>query len=200
MNRKIFNAHWAALLVLPNSERVTDTTQEIFWDLLKDIPDDIWEAGVRKYMLSATFFPTPHDLGVACFGERKEEWVDRCDPLRERQNYREKITPISWQEKAAQVFVSRGLTPPTRLLLDSPVNLDAKREENVRLRKALDEIRKLKREIGDLLEQRRGLLLRIEKLEGRGAQAPEPKMTVSERKALLRDQVLRLNASEKAQA
>ena len=66
MTRENFNTQWAALMILPGNERATRANQEIFWNLLQDIPDDIWLAGCRKYLQTATFFPGPKDLGVAC--------------------------------------------------------------------------------------------------------------------------------------
>lgn len=110
MNQEYFNSAWAALInAFPNAERITDETQAIYWEMLKLIPDDIWQKGIQKCLRASTFFPTIHDIGVACFGEQKEEWVERTDPWRRQQNFREKIPGVSWQQRMEQVLRSRNI-------------------------------------------------------------------------------------------
>ena len=189
MKREIFNLSWAALLnAFPNSDRVTDETQKLYFEMLGDIPDDIWQEGVKQCLRTLTFFPTIHDIGVACFGARKEEWVDKCDPLRERQNYREKVPAISWQENMARILERRGLIAPERIAIESPKRDDQKREEGTRLRKALDEIRKLRAANKELLNDRWNLMKRVEELKAQLTAAAQPKMSIEERRAKLKEQ------------
>ncbi len=197
MNQENFTKGWAMLLTLPNSERVTPASQDIYWEMLKDIPDAIWARGVKDCLREKTFFPTIHDLGVACFGERKEEWVDKCDPYRERQNYREKVSAISWQQNMHTELKRLGLPVPEKLKLEGPVDPDADRKENARLRQALDENKKLRADMKDLLDQRWTLLQKIAELEGRDKpqETPQPKPSFEERRALLKAQAAKLLAA-----
>lgn len=124
MNREAFNRGMAALL---NGfgyavNKVTPESEEIYWDMLQEIPTDIWNAGVRKALAECMFFPTIHELGVCCFGETKEHMEDRCDPLRFKQNYQVRIEAVSWRENMSRLLENRKAlaTPPAPRLEPPP--------------------------------------------------------------------------------
>jgi hypothetical protein len=128
MNRSHFNNGMAALLngFSYAVNKVTPESEEIYWDMLQDVPSDIWQVGVRKALSECMFFPTIHELGVCCFGETKEHTEERCDPLRFKQNYQVKIEAKSWRENMADVLAERAraaLPPPAeRPRLAAPIN------------------------------------------------------------------------------
>lgn len=121
MNRVTFNDGFAALVAaFPLSDRSTAEQQEIYFQMLKEIPDEIWTDGITKCLKNSTFFPTIHDIGVACFGERKEEWVWKCDPWRTIQNYKVKIEAETWEERMQQVLKPALPAPAETRLLTAP--------------------------------------------------------------------------------
>lgn len=109
MTRKSFNEGWAALLNggLANADKVTPETQELYFGMLKEIPDDIWNWGVKVCLKTLTFFPTIRDVGVACFGETRERVVKKCDPWRTFQWYEERIEAVTWQQNMDCVLAER---------------------------------------------------------------------------------------------
>ena len=110
MTEEVFRTGFAALLnSLPNSERVTPETQAVYYSILREIPDDLWQEGVKSCLSDCTFFPTIHDLGVACCGETKDGVILRCDPWRFKQLYEEKIEAISWQKNLEKILTERLL-------------------------------------------------------------------------------------------
>ena len=104
MNRKEFNLGIAVLRnAFPaGSDRITAEAEEIYWQELQRIPEDIWVQGVRKcittHSTEYSFFPGVYDIGVACFGEQKEGTVVKCDPWRRKQFYEERIQGVTWQQ------------------------------------------------------------------------------------------------------
>ena len=113
MTRDSFNNGMAALLngFAYAVNKVTPESEDIYWDILKDTPSDIWDKGVRRALAECMFFPTIHELGVCCFGETKEHLEDRCDPLRFKQNYQVRVKAVSWRENMASVIAQREAKP-----------------------------------------------------------------------------------------
>ena len=63
MDREFFNYNWAALIsAFPNS-RVIPESQDVYWSILKDIPEERLEKGINKCLTDCTFFPSIHELG-----------------------------------------------------------------------------------------------------------------------------------------
>jgi hypothetical protein len=152
--------------------------------------------------MSSTFFPTPHDLGVACFGEQKEEWVDKCDPYREKQNYREKVPAISWQQNMAKVFKIRGIEPPETLKLEAPIDDQVARTDNRRMRELFDEVKRLKAVNKELLSDRWNLIQECDELKRKFnsvnlTPVPKDKPSIAERRELLKQQAKALLESSK---
>jgi hypothetical protein len=66
MTREFFNKQFAALCAAyPTSSKLGDESQDVYWEMLKDIPEPIFAAGVRRCLASSKFFPTIAELGEA---------------------------------------------------------------------------------------------------------------------------------------
>jgi len=63
MDREFFNYNWAALIsAFPNS-KVTPESQDIYWMMLKELPEEMFNKGVKKCLTDCIFFPSIHELG-----------------------------------------------------------------------------------------------------------------------------------------
>jgi hypothetical protein len=67
MKRETFNLGFAALVngYAYAVERVTPESQDVYWEMLKGIPDAKFNEGVRKCLSTCKFFPTIAELGDA---------------------------------------------------------------------------------------------------------------------------------------
>ena len=67
MKRETFNLGFAALVngYAYAAERVTPESQDVYWEMLKGIPDEKFNQGVRKWLSTGKFFPTIAELGQA---------------------------------------------------------------------------------------------------------------------------------------
>jgi hypothetical protein len=189
MKKENFNTGFAGLVngYAYAGEKVPAATQDVYWAVLQDIPDDLWEAGVKKCLAECKFFPTIHELGVACLGEVKEHMEDRCDPLRSRQNYQVRIEGVSWTENLAKELERRNptvaLPKQPRPALPAP---QADERLKAQLRAAKEELQALKLENQALLRARE--ILRIADAK------PSTPSTPEERKRLLAEQARSLGA------
>jgi len=109
MTRQAFNFGYVKLMsAFPNqAEKITEATQEVYWEALREIPDDLWGAGFRKCLAGCRFFPTINELGAACCGEQKEQIVWREDPWRKRQHYTERLLETTWQQNLRHILIQR---------------------------------------------------------------------------------------------
>jgi hypothetical protein len=46
--------------------KITDATRDIYWQMLNEIPGDLWESGLQRCLRVCKFFPTIAELGEAC--------------------------------------------------------------------------------------------------------------------------------------
>jgi hypothetical protein len=67
MKKDVFNEQFAALVkaFVYSEQRATAETQDVYWTMLQDIPDDKFCAGVRRCLAECRFFPTISELGNA---------------------------------------------------------------------------------------------------------------------------------------
>ena len=103
MTREAFNFGWASLLnaYASQAEKLTGESQDIYWSILKDIPDDLWLKGVRECLAKCKFFPSIHELGAACCSER--EIV--TDPFAHLTPWIKPPTKtITWQENLERIL------------------------------------------------------------------------------------------------
>lgn len=65
MERKVFNEQWLALAnaFLYAEKKVSLETQDVYWEMLKGIPEDKFKVGVRHCLATCKFFPTIAELG-----------------------------------------------------------------------------------------------------------------------------------------
>ncbi len=109
MTRKEFNVLFVKLMQVFPSDRVTEATQEVYWDTLGEIPLDIFQKGVEECFTNCKFFPTIYELGVVCFGEEKGGMVTKCDPWRRQQFYQQYVQPQSWRQRMIKVVAQKEL-------------------------------------------------------------------------------------------
>lgn len=69
MTQETFNRGFAALFnaYVYAQERTTKESEGVYWMMLKDIPDEIFNKAVRQCLASGKFFPTIAELGEAAY-------------------------------------------------------------------------------------------------------------------------------------
>jgi len=55
-----------------NTEKIGMETRDIYWHELREIPDDLWQQGVRQCLKACKFFPTIKEIGDACLQGKME--------------------------------------------------------------------------------------------------------------------------------
>ena len=66
MTREFFNTQFSALLaVYYYAQKMPDEGQDVYWEMLRDLPQEKFGAGVRKCLAECKFFPTIAELGEA---------------------------------------------------------------------------------------------------------------------------------------
>lgn len=66
MTRECFNRQFAGLVAAyPGAQKLSDETQDVYWEMLKDIPEEKFIHGVRKCLARLKFFPSISELGEA---------------------------------------------------------------------------------------------------------------------------------------
>ncbi len=100
MRRELFNQMWAALISSFPNDRVTPETQKVYFEMLKGVPDEAFESGVRKCLATCKFFPAIAELGEASLpaktvlSERRVMTRNGLD--------RVPVT-VTWQEQVAEI-------------------------------------------------------------------------------------------------
>jgi hypothetical protein len=66
MKRSFFNKQFAALTnAYTIAQKLSDETQDVYWEMLKDIPEEYFVEGVQDCLASCKFFPTIAEIGDA---------------------------------------------------------------------------------------------------------------------------------------
>lgn len=66
MTRDFFNKQFAAMVnAYAVARKLSDESQDVYWEMLKDIPDEKFAHGVQECLASSKFFPTIAELGDA---------------------------------------------------------------------------------------------------------------------------------------
>ena len=66
MNREFFNKQFAALVnAYSIARKLSDESQDVYWEMLKDINDEDFADGVKTCLAECRFFPTVAELGDA---------------------------------------------------------------------------------------------------------------------------------------
>lgn len=101
MKPETFKIGYAALInAFANSEKTTPATMDVYWEMLRRMPDEKFETGVRKCLATCKFFPTIAELGAACLPPllerlpynphvyrepRKLNWTEQLDEMEQDQ-------------------------------------------------------------------------------------------------------------------
>jgi hypothetical protein len=66
MKRETFNRQFAALAnAYLTAQKLAEETQDVYWQMLQDIPDERFVQGVQLCLARCKFFPTISELGEA---------------------------------------------------------------------------------------------------------------------------------------
>jgi len=66
MTREFFNRQFAALVnAYAIAQKLSEESQDVYWEMLKDIPEEKFAHGVQECLASSKFFPTIAELGDA---------------------------------------------------------------------------------------------------------------------------------------
>lgn len=110
MKREFFNQQFAAMVnAYTIARKLSGEAQDVYWEMLKDIPDEKFAKGVRECLASCKFFPTIAELGEASMPAVTDYRAPLPPIDKERPN-------INWQEqlhrdKMKQIaIVPKGLT------------------------------------------------------------------------------------------
>lgn len=104
MKSNEFGLAWASFLNAWPANKMTEQSQAVYWEVLRDIPSNLWAAGVRRVLAECRFFPTINEIGVACCGETPEHYVTREDPWRTKQVWTEKVERVTWRENLQRIL------------------------------------------------------------------------------------------------
>ena len=55
-----------------NREKVGTETRDIYWAELREIPNDLWQQGIRRCLKACKFFPAIKELGDSCLYGKME--------------------------------------------------------------------------------------------------------------------------------
>jgi hypothetical protein len=66
MTREFFNKQFAAMCAAyAVSKNLSDESQDVYWEMLQDIPEAKFAGGVQECLATCKFFPTIAELGDA---------------------------------------------------------------------------------------------------------------------------------------
>ena len=64
MTREFFNRQFAALVAAYTiAQKLSDVSQDVYWEMLKDLPEDKFAHAVKHCLATCKFFPTISELG-----------------------------------------------------------------------------------------------------------------------------------------
>jgi len=66
VNREFFNRQFAALVSAYSvAQKLPAESQDVYWEMLKEIPEGKFADGVKECLATSKFFPTIAELGAA---------------------------------------------------------------------------------------------------------------------------------------
>lgn len=98
MNREEFNLQFAVLAAsYPSAQKIPEQTQDIYWEMLRDLSEGEFKAAVQECLASCKFFPTIAELGDAALpvnglGYNWRQQIARSKTRQEALEYR-KVDP-----------------------------------------------------------------------------------------------------------
>ena len=98
MTRETFNEGFAALFnaYVYAQERTTKESEEVYWMMLREIPDAVFNDAVRHCLGSCKFFPTISELGEAAYPTIEERAPYNPFVYREPRK-------VGWQEQLKRI-------------------------------------------------------------------------------------------------
>lgn len=187
MKREFFNKQFAALVnAYTISQKLSAEAQDVYWAMLERIPEQAFANGVRTCLGNNKFFPTIAELGEASLPTKSVPYRYNPHVYREPRQVGWQEQVVGWQEQVKELFDRNEQLPAPIKKIAAPI--------------VSEEVLKLRTEIGDLLDQRQDMLKQIDELKALlNQKKPDPpKISIEERKRILREQAAKLNATEKA--
>jgi hypothetical protein len=113
MTRDVFNTQFTALVnAYTIASKLADESQDVYWTMLQDIPDDKFCAGVRRCLAECRFFPTISELGNASLPKITQTI---------RQRARFKTVELDWYQQAQENREPDALPDDIRRLINGGV-------------------------------------------------------------------------------
>ena len=111
MKREFFNQQFAALVsAYTISAKLSDESQDVYWSMLCEIPEDRFAEAVRKCLGNSKFFPTIAELGEAAYPAFLEPAPYNAFVYHEPRK-------IGWQEQVRRL-VERKAIESGRVVID----------------------------------------------------------------------------------
>ncbi len=112
MKREFFNKQFAALCAAyAMSHKLSDESQDVYWEMLQGIPDQVFGRAVKECLSSCKFFPTIAELGEASFPTKTE--LGPYNP------YRESLKRVDWREQVERIAERARIDDSKKKLLSS---------------------------------------------------------------------------------
>lgn len=100
MKRETFNQGFAALLNAYTyaQDKFTVESEEVYWEMLKDLPDEAFNRGVRGCMANSKFFPSIAELGemalptIEALAQPYNPWNDNS-----------KTVKLNWEQQLVEI-------------------------------------------------------------------------------------------------
>jgi len=116
MNREFFNRQFAALVnAYAMAQKISDESQDVYWEMLKDIPDEKFAHGVQECLAGSKFFPTIAELGEAAMPPVRDYKapLPPVDKPFKMLNWREQIQREKEQKEIADLRQLQKRLPPS---------------------------------------------------------------------------------------
>ena len=105
MKREFFNQQFAALVsAYTISAKLSDESQDVYWSMLCEIPEDRFAEAVRKCLGNSKFFPTIAELGEASYPTIEEAAPYNAFVYHEPRK-------IGWQEQVRRHIERKAIEP-----------------------------------------------------------------------------------------
>lgn len=96
MKREFFNKQFSALLAAYTmSQKLPDEAQDVYWEMLRDIPDEKFGIAVKACLAQCKFFPTISELGEAALPTKRK--LGPYNP------YGESIIELDWRAQVEEI-------------------------------------------------------------------------------------------------
>jgi hypothetical protein len=113
VKREFFNQQFAALVsAYTIAQKLSDESQDVYWEMLKDIPEEKFAAGVRKCLAELKWFPTISELGNASLPKTTKTI---------RQRARFATVELDWYQQAQENREPDALPDNVRRLINGGV-------------------------------------------------------------------------------